>query len=222
VPTPPDQNLPLLVSPLVVSVACPALVLSLLGTLIMAETERPAGETAAARVAQAAAVRLRCAAEHVAVEAVPTRFFHTWKLWRADDGNRPPRAVFVATDPERAVPIDFDSGLAPLVASEPVRLLRAEDAVEYTIAFLSMTKPLAFVLRSANDVPFLDKAFLAKWAAIVRPPRASGDENQRLVEAWLFEAGDILHARFLIDSRGAISPQMETVARGVGLDIATE
>jgi len=188
----------------------------------MAETESRAGGTGVAHVAQAAAPRLRCAVERIAVEEVPTRFFHTWKLWRADDGNRPPRAVFVATDPERAVPIDFDSGLVPLVSSEPVRLLKPEDAVEYTIAFLSMTKPLAFVLRSADDVPFLDKALLAKWADIVRPPRASGDENQRVVEAWLFEAGDILHARFVIDSRGAIKPQLETVARKVGLEITTE
>jgi hypothetical protein len=196
--------------------------LSLLGALIMAETERPATGTAAARVAQAAAVRLHCAPEHVAVEEVPTRFFRSWKLWRADDGNRPPTAVFVATDTERAVPIDFDSGLASLVSSEPVRLAEAKDAIEYTIAFLSMTKPLAFVLRSADDVPFLDKALRAKWGDIVRPPRTSGDENQRVVEVWLFEAGDLRHAHFAIDSRGAISPQMETVARGVGLDIATE
>jgi hypothetical protein len=206
----------------VVLVSCMPFLLSLLGALTMAETERPASGTAAARVAQAAAVRLHCAPEHLAVEGVPTRFFRSWTLWRADDGNRPPTAVFVATDAERTVPIDFDSGLAPLVSSEPVRLAEAEDAIEYTIAFLSMAKPLAFVLRSADDIPFLDKALRAKWGDIVRPPRTSGDENQRVVETWLFEAGNLLHAHFAIDSRGAIRPQIETVARGVGLDIATE
>ena len=188
----------------------------------MADTRHTTNETVTARVAQAAAAPLHCAPEKVVATEIPSRFFRTWQFWRAEDSNVPPGVVFLATDAAKAVLVDTADSFTTIVSAEPVKLATADEAIAYVKFFLSLTKPLVYVLGSVDDVPFVTEAVRARRNASVRPPHAAADSAGYSVDAWLFDSGNLVRARFAITSSGAIRATLETVEQGAGLNISIE
>jgi hypothetical protein len=188
----------------------------------MADTRHAADETVAARVAQAAATALQRAPENIAVTEIRARFFSTWQFWRAEDDDVPPGVVFLATNAAKTVRVDTADSLTTIVSTEPVKLESPDQAVEYVRFFLSLIKPLAYVLASVDDVPFVTDAVRARQSASVRPPHATADGAGYSVDAWLLDSGNLVRARFAVDARGAIRPTLETVEEKAGLNVLIE
>jgi hypothetical protein len=189
---------------------------------IVAEPRHTANEIVTARVVQAAAAALHRAPETVVAREIPARFFSTWQFWRAEDDDIPPSFVHLATHAGQTVRVDEADGFRTIVATEPLKLATPDEAVEYVKFFLSLTKPLVYVLASIDDVPFVTDGVRARQGANVRPPHAKADGAGYSVDAWLFDSGDLVRARFAIDSRGAVHPTLETVEGKAGLNVLIE
>jgi hypothetical protein len=167
------------------------------------------------------AAELECSVGELEAQPVETEFFRKWRFWRVSDRTLPPHVLFVATDAAGALRPKSERGFGELVASEPVTLRDADQAVRYVRFFLFVTEPEAEIVETIDDIPGVTDAERSRWGATIKPPRVREQDSSFEVEAWLW-SGALLRADFLIGRGGRIEQRREVVAPKVGVKITIE
>lgn len=141
-------------------------------------------------------------------------FFKKWKFWLAIvDGIIPAMDIRFATFDQTVVVEEYDnlvSGLRPLVAHQPIKIILEEQAIDYIYFFLNFSVKSARVVSPENFEEFdvLDKANEQRWENVrkqITQPSAIKDKNGYTVSLWLIKETNLYQGSFKIDQQGAIS-----------------